>query len=93
MMNKRALVLLIAITAITLLTGLVVAAAPALATPEAPAEVQAGKPKWRTPVQITTDILGGKLPVIEAGSDGRTVLVAYIRQMSANINDTAPSAR
>ncbi|MCL4262465.1 MAG: hypothetical protein KJ069_04590 [Anaerolineae bacterium] len=88
MINKRPLVFLFVIA---VLVGLVIAA-PALATPEAPAEVLAGTPKWRTPVQLTSGF-GGKLPVIEVGSDGRTVLVAYLRQMTASAEDTAPYFR
>lgn len=90
MMSKRALVLLIAIA---LLAGLIVVTAPALATPDEPAEVTGGGPVWQPAERLSHTTFGGKLPVIEVGSDGRTVLIAYISQMSANVNDTVPYVR
>lgn len=90
MMSKRALVLLIAIA---LLAGLIVATAPALATPDEPAEVTGGGPVWQPAERLSHTTFGGKLPVIEVGSDGRTVLVAYISQMSADVTDTVPYVR
>lgn len=90
MMSKRALVLLIAVA---LLAGLIVATAPALATPDEPAEVTGSGPVWQPATRISHTTFGGKLPVIEVGSDGRTVLIAYISQMSANVNDTVPYVR
>lgn len=85
MTNKRAPVFLFA-----LLAGLIILVTPAGAEPAA---VTSGGPQWQTPVEITTTSNGGKLPAIDVGSDGRTVLIAYLRQMSGNASDTAPYAR
>lgn len=91
-MSKK-LILFITIFAL-FITVLAVNNQAALAEPDTVEEVN--DEDWFAPVEITASANGGKRPVIVKSSNGQTVVVGYLRQMSDYIDnpeDTVPYFR
>lgn len=68
----------------------------ATAEPESPDELeaQASAPHWSTPALISQNSpFGAKTPVVRGAPNGNTVMVVYIKQNSADSNDTDPYYR